>query len=190
MRNYRFVIIASGVDPDSSDFEDRFFTAGCDDATIAFQKGVIVLDFEREARNFAHAIFSAVDDVRRAGAQVERIEPDYLVSVSDIASRSGLSRSAISLFSKGERGAEFPPPVARVTSESPLWDWVEVSRWMRGRGQLSGRCVVEAKMLKAVNQTVSEIQDRQGHLPFEPMIRSRLSAVGTFETAKEQLDAN
>jgi hypothetical protein len=32
------------------------------------------------------------------------------------------SSFAISLFAKGERGKDFPAPVAKVTTESPLWD--------------------------------------------------------------------
>ena len=44
----------------------------------------------------------------RAGAKVERIEPDHLVSLSEIAERSGLTRQAISLYTRAERGENFP----------------------------------------------------------------------------------
>jgi len=151
MKTYEFAIIASGVDPEADDFEDRFFEAGCDDATISFQKGVIVLEFAREAKNFAHALISAFADVLKAGAKVERFEPDYLVSLSDIAARSGLSRAAISLYGKGERGQGFPAPVARVMSESPLWDWVDVARWMHANGKLPHEAVLEARMVREAN---------------------------------------
>jgi len=104
MNRYEFTIIASGLDPDSDDFEDRFFEAGCDDTTIAFVKGRIVIEFAREARNFSHALFTAIQSVQRAGATVEHIEPDYLVSLSDIAERCDLSRAAISLFAKVSGG--------------------------------------------------------------------------------------
>jgi hypothetical protein len=151
MKTHEFAIVASGLDPEADDFEDRFYDAGCDDATISFQKGVIVLDFAREAQTFAKALISAIEDVQRAGARIERIEPDYLVSLSDIAARSGLSRAAISLYCKGARGQGFPPPVARVTSESPLWDWVDVSRWMHERDRLSASDVLQARMVKGAN---------------------------------------
>ena len=39
MKKYEFSIIASGLDPEAEDFEKRFYDAGCDDATISFQKG-------------------------------------------------------------------------------------------------------------------------------------------------------
>jgi hypothetical protein len=161
MKKYAFTVIASGLDPNAVDFEDRFFNAGCDDATIAFAKGAIVLEFEREARNFAHALVSAIHDVQQAGATVEHIEPDYLVSLSDIAERCNLSRSAVSLFTKGERREGFPAAVARVTTESPLWDWVHVARWMYRRRKLSLEALVQAKMVRDANRAVLETH---GHI--------------------------
>jgi predicted DNA-binding transcriptional regulator AlpA len=175
MKTHDFTIVASGLDPEAKDFEDRFYEAGCDDATISWQKGAIVLEFEREAATFAKALISAFADVQKAGAKVERIEPDYLVSLSDIAQRTGLSRAAISLYCKGERGHGFPAPVARVTSESPLWDWVDVSRWMVRHDKLSPGDVLCARMVKEANlvvqspalkrdQFVKQLEKRAGEL--------------------------
>ena len=76
MKAYEFTIIASGLDSTAPDFEDRFFEAGCDDATLAFLSGRIVVEFQREARNLWHALASATKDVMRAGAVVEHIESD------------------------------------------------------------------------------------------------------------------
>jgi hypothetical protein len=73
MKEFEFCIIASGLDPESEDFEQRFYDAGCDDATICFQKGHIVVDFTREANSLDEAIASAVRDVRAAGAQVDSV---------------------------------------------------------------------------------------------------------------------
>src|SRR5688500_8207772 len=136
MNSFSFTIIASGIDTQEENFEDRFFEAGCEDATISLQKGALVLEFDRQAKNFSQALFSAILDVTAAGAKVHHVEPDYLVSLSDIAQRSGLSRSAASLYAKGDRGQDFPAPVARVTTESPLWDWLSVARWFKKRDQL------------------------------------------------------
>jgi len=151
MKAHEFTIVASGLDPETEDFEDRFYEAGCDDATISFQKGVIVLDFAREAQTFSKALVSAMEDVQKAGAKIERVEPDYLVSLSDIAARTGLSRAAISLYCKGERGKGFPAPVARVTSESPLWDWADVAHWMQAQRRLATDEVLKARMIKEAN---------------------------------------
>ena len=70
MTTHEFTIVASGLE--AEDFEDRFYEAGCDDATISFQKSVIVLDFAREAQTFAKALISAMHDVQQAGAKIER----------------------------------------------------------------------------------------------------------------------
>ena len=91
MKKFQFSVIASGLDPEAEDFADRFFDAGCDDATISFQKGRIILDFARESNSVDAAICSAIDSVEKAGARVNRIEPDPLVNLSDIAARTGLN---------------------------------------------------------------------------------------------------
>ena len=157
MKQYQFTIIATGIEPEADDFEDRFFEAGCDDATIAFARGAIILEFEREARNLLHGINEAIKDVRRAGAKVVRVEPDYLINLSEIAERSGLTRAAVSLYSKGDRGKDFPAPVARVTSDMPLWDWVEVARWLYKRSQIPADAVVEARVVRYANERLEKI---------------------------------
>jgi len=73
MKIHEFSIIASGPDPEAEDFFDRFYEAGCDDATIAFQKGRIIVDFGRQAESLEDAIASAVAAVKKAGATVERV---------------------------------------------------------------------------------------------------------------------
>jgi hypothetical protein len=155
MNTYQFTIIASGLDPEADDFEDRFFEAGCDDATISVQKGATILEFTREAKSFPHALVSAFLDVQKAGAKAVHFEPDHLVSLSDIAHRTDMSRAAISLFAKGERGKDFPAPIAKVTTESPLWDWVEVARWMYRRRSLALHHVIEARIVRQANVALS-----------------------------------
>jgi predicted DNA-binding transcriptional regulator AlpA len=151
MKTYNFAIIASGADPADGNLESRLSKAGCDDATISFHKGLLILQFSRQAKNFAHAIISAFEDVHKAGARVERFEPDCLVSLTEIAERTGMSKTAISLYWKGERGKGFPAPKIRITSDSPLWDWVDVSQWMHANAKLSRDAVVEARVLKEAN---------------------------------------
>ena len=160
MNEFEFCIIASGLDPESEDFEQRFYDAGCDDATVSFQKGCIIVDFTREARSIDHAIVSAVRDVEAAGARVERIEPDPLVSLSDIAARSGMSRAAMTQYSKGQRGRGFPAPVARVTSDSPLWDWAAVAKWLFQNDKISRETAIEAAAFRAANAAIEARETR------------------------------
>jgi len=154
MSIFDFAVIASGIDHEADDFEDRFFAAGCGDATVAFMRGAIVLQFSREAETLEAAIASALADVRAAGAHVDRVEPDYLVSISEIAERAHLTRAAISLYAKGERGSDFPAPVARVTTDSPLWDWTEVASWLEARGKLDRASLHNAYVLRTVNDNL------------------------------------
>ncbi len=74
MKSYHFTIMASGVDHEYAGFDDGFFEAGCDDATLSIQGGRIVVEFRRAARSFIAAVASGVADVERAGATVERID--------------------------------------------------------------------------------------------------------------------
>ncbi|MGI8839707.1 MAG: hypothetical protein ACR2F8_02810 [Caulobacteraceae bacterium] len=154
MKTYDFAIVASGLDPASEDFESRFYDAGCDDATISFQRGVIIVDFAREAASIGEAIASAAANVTGAGAVIERIEPDPLVSLSDIAARASLSRAAASNYGKALRGKNFPAPVARVTSDSPLWEWADVSRWLYLNHKAPREMMVEARAIRAANEAL------------------------------------
>jgi hypothetical protein len=74
METYKFTIIASGVDPFDANFDDKFFEAGCDDATISVQKGAIILEFNRESKTFSHALWSAIRDVEKAGAIITHVD--------------------------------------------------------------------------------------------------------------------
>jgi hypothetical protein len=71
---HEFSIVASGIHPGIEDFATRFYDAGCDDATVSFQKGRIIIDFVREAKSIEAAIASAIDCVTAAGATVDWIE--------------------------------------------------------------------------------------------------------------------
>jgi hypothetical protein len=166
--NHEFSIIASGLDPKADDFETRFYDAGCDDATISFQKGHIIVDFAREADNIEEAVASAVAGVLAAGATVDRIEPDPLVSLADMAARTRMSRAAMTQYSKGQRGRGFPAPVAKVTSDSPLWDWATVALWFHQNDKLPHESVVEAAVVKAANDTLS-----RGNIPTVEQLRQR-----------------
>lgn len=155
MRTFEFSVVASGLDPRADDFESRFYDAGCEDATISFQKGHIIVDFAREAISIDHAIASAVDAVVSAGAHVDRVEPDPLVSLSEIAARTGMSRAAMTQYAKAQRGRDFPAPVARVTSASPLWEWSAVARWLFRQQKLSREQAVEAEAFRQANEAIS-----------------------------------
>lgn len=154
METFEFTIIATGLDPEADDFESRFYDGNCDDASVSFQKGHILLDFARDAETLEHAIASAVADARAAGATVERVEPDPLVSMADMASRSDMTRSAMTNYVKGHRQEGFPPPRYRVTTASPLWDWADVAIWLHGHKRLDRQAALNAIVVSAANDVL------------------------------------
>ena len=154
MATFEFTIIGTGLDPEAEDFETRFYEAGCDDATISFQKGHILVDFSREAETLMAAIESAFLNVRAAGAVVERVEPDPLVNLRDMAARSAMSPAALTNYHKGHRLDGFPPAKARVTTSSPLWDWADVAEWLYKHGRLDREIAMQAAAVSAANDAL------------------------------------
>ncbi|MBU2340933.1 MAG: hypothetical protein KKE77_06775 [Alphaproteobacteria bacterium] len=151
MKSFEFTIAATGLPLDTDEWEYAFYEAGCDDATVSLQRGVFILFFDREAEDFESAARSACDDIQSAGAKVLRIEPDPLVSSSDIAERAGITRQAASLYTTGGRGDNFPLPVAGITSLRPLWSWEEVVRWLADRGKLAPEAIEQAECIQRLN---------------------------------------
>jgi|SRR5665811_244518 len=154
MKTYEFSVIASGLDPQAEDFEARFYDGGCDDALVSFQKGHIIIDFAREAESIDAAIASAIENVAALGATVDRVEPDPLVSLADIAARTEMSRAAMSLYAKEQRAEGFPAPVAKVTSNSSLYDWPEVSMWLCRHGKVDRDTAIAAAVVKEANTAI------------------------------------
>lgn len=157
MKTFEFALIASGFDPEG-DYETPLFEAGCDDATVSVQKGLLIIEFDREAVSFSRAVASGCQNVTTAGFRIERVEPDHLVTLAEIADRATLSRQAVTLFAKGDRGSGFPAPAIKVTSKHPLWDWGEVAGWLQQRGHVSLDAVVEARIVKEANAYLTAIE--------------------------------
>ena len=169
MKTFEFTIIASGLDRTADDFESRFYDAGCDDATVSFQKGHIIVDFAREAETMDEAVASAIENVCATGARVDRVEPDPLVSLSDIAARANMSRAAMSLYAKAQRGKDFPAPVARVTTDSPLWDWAEITKWLYYNKKIRREQAIEAEVVSQANEALARGEKNLG-----PVLKQRI----------------
>ncbi|MEH2495766.1 hypothetical protein V1294_002245 [Bradyrhizobium sp. AZCC 1678] len=80
-----------------------------------------------------------------------RSGPQFADGDSRNRSNQAAATPRIKLSSHG-----YPAPVARVTTESPLWDWVEVARWMFKRRTISRHVVVEAKIVREANLALSQ----------------------------------
>lgn len=145
---FTFVVEA---DLDDEAFEDRFFEAGCDDATFLVMRGNGHLCFDREATSYKEAVLSAYRQIIGTNTEIVRFEPDFLVSQAEIAERARLTKQAVGHFIRGERRAGFPAPAARINSSSPLWDWVEVSEWLVKQGKLPAEALQDARLSRIIN---------------------------------------
>lgn len=157
---FSFTLVLAGVTEVTEDLENALFEAGCDDALLGMRDGVLFLDFDREGPSWAEAILSAIADVQRSdgNAWVARIEPDDLVTASEIARRLQRSRESIRQLAQGERGpGRFPPPVANLTRRSPIWRWAEVAHWFGENYAESDRALIEKAMLIASLNSAIEL---------------------------------
>lgn len=71
---HRFTLIVEGPDLQAERVIDALLLAGCDDATVGRADGVQYIEFDREAKSFRQALFSAVQDVEKVeGVQITRV---------------------------------------------------------------------------------------------------------------------
>lgn len=133
MRTYTFTLIVEGPDLQADEMVDALFGAGCDDALVGAVDGVQYVEFDREAETPEQAILSAVADIESVeGAQVARLADAGLISMAEIARRTGRTGESIRLLIAGERGpGGFPPPLTDPRSRYRLWRAEEVDHWFR-----------------------------------------------------------
>lgn len=155
MKTYEFTIVLEGVNDFDDQLVDQVFEAGCDDASLCSRSGVVYLDFDREAASFTEAIWSAikqVETIQEPKIRVDSVQPDDLVTASEIARRLGKSREYVRLLINGERGAgNFPLPLSGVQQKSMIWSWLKVSRWLLPQNLVSAEDVLNAQDIADIN---------------------------------------
>jgi hypothetical protein len=136
--------------------EKAVIEAGCDDAVMGLSHGCIILDFSREAETLIDAIFSAMNDVAKAGLCVRRVDSCGLVTQADIASRIGRTRQLVNQYIQGTRGpGGFPPPDCYLDDDhAPLWSWCEVARWLFENQLIEREKLQEALILDIINNSL------------------------------------
>ena len=158
-------------EPIDDEAANRLFEAGADDGFPESGPSGHAIAFERDAESFEEAVLSAIKEVEGAGFEVQRVEPDDLVSASDVAERTGRSRQSISALISGTRGpGEWPRPVAGNV-RSPLWRWNDVAAWFES---LDASQKVEkdvAGLIAAVNDL---LEARRALQPLGARTRRRL----------------
>ncbi len=89
------------------------------------------VDFERDAESFLDAALDAIARVIELGFEPLSVE-DELVSMADIAERTGRSRQSVSMLVSGQRGVGGFPRAIAGNVRSPLWHWADVAAWFEG----------------------------------------------------------
>ncbi len=152
MSTHHFTLIVDGRDMQGDAVIDALYQAGCDDALIGRTDGIQYAEFDREAVGLVEAVLSAVGDIEKVeGVEVVRIADAGLVSMADMAARTGRTREGVRLLVTGARGpGGFPPPVTDPRSRYRLWRWSEVEGWLAASlGEEA--TAMEAHVLAAIN---------------------------------------
>lgn len=157
------LIMTSSVSSDA--LADALFDAGFDDALVGTRDGFVFVDVDRESDSLFAAIMSAIDQAGGVGGvSVIRVEPDQLVSASEIAARTGRTRQSVSQLISGVRGpGAFPPPVVYVGGSQRLWRWTDVATWFAGTGELDSSAYQDAWLISALNSAL-ELRAANQHL--------------------------
>lgn len=156
---YQFILILKNVNENTPGLEDSLYEAGCDDALINFRNGAVYLEFDREGVSFEEAVISAIKDVQSStlNAEVLRVAPENLVTLSEMAKRLGVTRQIVSLWIKGERRKSFPAPIMRLIEKSPLWNWCEVTDWLYQNRIIDNKALVDnALFIENINAALEE----------------------------------
>jgi hypothetical protein len=146
--------------------------AGCNDALFGRRGTVSYADFDREAESFGEAVLSAMHDIERAvtGLKVTRVEPEELLSASQIAVRTKRTRESIRLLIEGKRGpGSFPAPAVWLSSSRKLWRWTDVADWFTTSLQNPVSDVQTAAFVASVNAALAV----RRHSAFLPPGRSK-----------------
>jgi len=163
-QEYDFALIVDGVHELTQKVTDALFEAGCDDATLSIQYGLLYMEFSREASSLKEAVVSAILNVRRSGlaARVLRVDECNLVSASDIARRISRSRQLVHQYMTGTRGpGGFPPHACHLADRAPLWAWCAVSYWLAQSNLLRAEECRNAEVIEAVNSVLERAMQQQ-----------------------------
>lgn len=117
--------------------------------------GVFDTEFERAAPRYEDAVLSAIHDLGAVfpEARLLEVRPDDLVTLHDIAERTGRTHESVRMLVKGKRGpGGFPAETRGGLRRPKMWRWHEVARWFEEKLGVEVRDYRHAAFLAAVNQ--------------------------------------
>lgn len=152
MAEHEYTLVVEG-DLSEEDNARALFEAGCDDATFGVVDGMGYGEFARDAASLSDAVLESIHQVESVpGLRVLRVEPDDLVTMSDIAERLDRSRESIRLLVAGRRGpGGFPSPVSHGMQRNRLWRWTDVALWL---DELEPEEIEAARFIAALNASL------------------------------------
>lgn len=154
---YSFEVHLSG---NLGDTMDDLYRAGWDDATVSGDHSGGYGGFSREAGTAVEAVISAIKQAESCGLQVTGVTED-LVTLGEIAERTGRTLAAVENWVKGRRGpGGFPPP--RVPrGRAALYGWADVATWLAARDVVAIK-PAEIEIAHACMLIDAAIRTRQG----------------------------
>ncbi|XDF78103.1 hypothetical protein AAFX60_002580 [Aliivibrio fischeri] len=167
MKTYVFSLtISNNIAAESQsedDLSDALYGGGCDDSVIATYNNTFYLTFDREADNYEQAVMSAIADVEAAiNLPVLSVDAGDMVGLTDAEKLSGMTKTLLSKYNKGTRGAgDFPSPIQRVNTKNAIWSWYDIADWLEANGFVEKEIVDNARVTAAINMS---LQARKHHL--------------------------
>ncbi|MGQ0777668.1 MAG: helix-turn-helix transcriptional regulator [Pseudonocardiales bacterium] len=123
-----------GADVTDDDVSNALYEATDGDIELSVIDGLPYTSFTRTAESYQRAVLNAVKQVENAdvGVRVVRIQTDELLTISEIADRTGRTPESIRLLVSGERGpGNFPGAESRMGARNRLWRWSTVVEWFQ-----------------------------------------------------------
>jgi hypothetical protein len=121
-----------------------------------------------DADDFAGAVARTVRQIEAAGVLVVGLAADDLVSIKEIAERTGRTRESVRLLAVGERGpGGFPAPVS--AGQWALYPWTAVAEWFTAHYadqayELDRQAAVADHLLRARHMARSEPSPDWAHI--------------------------
>ncbi|EMW0566105.1 AlpA family transcriptional regulator [Vibrio parahaemolyticus] len=154
---YEFDVVVSGKYSGNEealfDVADLLYEAGCKDAVIKIIYDALYIHFFRSAENLKSAIISAIRDIESVnGLKCQSVDVGDVVSLSDVSEITGINKTTLSRYSKGQRGEKgFPSPIYRVDSSRVLWSWLDIAKWLKSNGHIDKNFVEDAVVVTEIN---------------------------------------
>lgn len=183
MSTHTFVLRLNRVPTD--DEVDAIYEAGADDAAVITGSDIGgLVEFDREAQSWAHAIGTAIRDIESVeGLRVVGAGQVDEVTLIDIARRVGRSREAVRLWVTGKRGpGNFPTPGWVSPSGERFWSWPVAARWIADAFRIDVDtapdeiCWADQILTARQAARVAEATLQQAPEPFQAEMRPLLSA--------------